>query len=159
MGVDKPRQLSSWRCEVVMGSKEMVDELIRYFASAFMMEDTSSITELSRGAEINVLTVKKFLLAEKLQNLIEFNGSSAEELLTHLENATWENLNRNINRASFEAGQEWSLVPQFCKLHGISLSLAYLQECAREDEWLQFVIFAQLHNYQPDKQTSPEIEM
>ncbi|XP_048471721.1 spatacsin [Rhincodon typus] len=90
-------------------------------------------------------------LAEKLQNLIEFNGSSAEELLTHLENATWENLNRNINRASFEAGQEWSLVPQFCKLHGISLSLAYLQECAREDEWLQFVIFAQLHNYQPDK--------
>ncbi|XP_059495149.1 spatacsin isoform X2 [Stegostoma tigrinum] len=91
-------------------------------------------------------------LAEKLQNLIEFNGSSAEELLTHLENATWENLkNRVINRTSFEAGQEWSLVLQFCKLHGISFSLAYLQECAREDEWLQFVIFAQLHNYQPDE--------
>ncbi|XP_078097319.1 spatacsin [Mustelus asterias] len=91
-------------------------------------------------------------LAEKLQNLIEFNGSSAEELLTHLENATWENLQSNdINRASFEAGQEWSLVAQFCRLHDITLSMAYLQECAREDEWLQFVIFAQIHNYQPNK--------
>ncbi|GCB78792.1 hypothetical protein scyTo_0018661, partial [Scyliorhinus torazame] len=91
-------------------------------------------------------------LAEKLQNLIEFNGSSAEELLTHLENATWENLqSRDVHRASFEAGQEWSLVAQFCRLHDITLSMAYLQECAREDEWLQFVIFAQVHNYQPDK--------
>ncbi|XP_078386233.1 spatacsin isoform X1 [Cetorhinus maximus] len=91
-------------------------------------------------------------LAEKLQNFIEFNGSSAEELLTHLENATWENLqSRDINRTSFEAGQEWSLVAQFCRLHGITLSTAYLQECAREDEWLQFVIFAQIHNYQPDE--------
>ncbi|XP_067827395.1 spatacsin [Heptranchias perlo] len=91
-------------------------------------------------------------LAEKLQNLVEFNGSTAEELLTHLENATWENLQiRNINRASLEAGQEWSLMAQFCRLHGITLSMAYLQECAREDEWLQFVVFAQIHNYQPDE--------
>ncbi|XP_067874312.1 spatacsin isoform X2 [Heterodontus francisci] len=104
------------------------------------------------NAEESQRSLLQVTLADKLQNLIEFNGSSAEELLTHLENATWENLqSRGINRASFEAGQEWSLVAQFCRLHGISLSMAYLQECAREDEWLQFVIFAQIHNYQPDE--------
>ncbi|XP_051896578.1 spatacsin [Pristis pectinata] len=90
-------------------------------------------------------------LAEKLQNLLEGNRS-AEELLTHLENATWEIIQRkNIKRVSFEAGQEWSLMAQFCRLHGITLSMAYLQACAQEDEWLQFVVFAQLHNYQPEE--------
>uniref|UniRef100_UPI00398F3600 spatacsin isoform X2 n=1 Tax=Pristiophorus japonicus TaxID=55135 RepID=UPI00398F3600 len=91
-------------------------------------------------------------LAEQLQSLVELNGSPAEELLTHLETATWENLQtRSINRTSFEAGQEWALMAQFCRLHGITLSMAYLQECAREDDWLQFVVFAQIHNYQPDE--------
>ncbi|XP_072134103.1 spatacsin [Mobula birostris] len=91
-------------------------------------------------------------LAEKLQNLIVGNRSSAEELLTHLENATWEIIQRkNIKRVSFEAGQEWSLMAQFCKLHGITLSVAYLQACAQEDDWLQFMVFAQLHNYQPEE--------
>ncbi|XP_060709188.1 spatacsin [Hemiscyllium ocellatum] len=104
------------------------------------------------NAEETQRSLLRDTLAEKLQNLIEFNGSAAEELLTHLENATWENLKtRDISRTSFEAGQEWSLVAQFCKLHGITVSLAYLQECAREDAWLQFVIFAQLHNYQPNE--------
>ncbi|XP_078283376.1 spatacsin [Rhinoraja longicauda] len=91
-------------------------------------------------------------LAEKLQNLVEGNRSSAEELLAHLENATWENIQRNnIRRASSEAGQEWSLMAQFCRLHDIPLSMAYLQACAQEDEWLQFIVFAQLHNYQPEE--------
>ncbi|XP_069766261.1 spatacsin isoform X2 [Narcine bancroftii] len=91
-------------------------------------------------------------LAEELQNLVEGYRSSAEGLLTHLENATWENIERkNIKRASFEAGQEWSLMAQFCRLHGLTLSVAYLQACAQEDEWLQFVVFSQLHNYQPEE--------
>eukprot|EP00062_Callorhinchus_milii_P002122 gi/632938017/ref/XP_007903423.1/ PREDICTED: spatacsin [Callorhinchus milii] len=91
-------------------------------------------------------------LAEKLQSLVECDKSSAQELLSQLENATWENLQtRNIKRVSFEAGQEWSLITQFCRLHSIAPSIAYLRECAQQDSWLEFVVFAQLHNYQPDE--------
>uniref|UniRef100_A0A4W3JY75 SPG11 vesicle trafficking associated, spatacsin n=1 Tax=Callorhinchus milii TaxID=7868 RepID=A0A4W3JY75_CALMI len=93
-------------------------------------------------------------LAEKLQSLVECDKSSAQELLSQLENATWENLQtRNIKRYQSWAtsGQEWSLITQFCRLHSIAPSIAYLRECAQQDSWLEFVVFAQLHNYQPDE--------
>jgi len=40
---------------------------------------------------------------------------------------------------------------QFCKLHNIGLSTSYLKECAKSNDWLQFIIQTQLYSYQPDE--------
>lgn len=44
---------------------------------------------------------------------------------------------------------------QFCRLHHVKLSTSYLEECAKADDWLQFLIHSQLHNYQPEE-VSPD---
>lgn len=54
-------------------------------------------------------------------------------------------------RASSDSRRQWSLVMQFCKLHGIRPSTSYLKECAQSNDWLQFVVQAQLHGYQQDE--------
>lgn len=41
------------------------------------------------------------------------------------------------------------MVMQFCKLHDLELSTSFLRECARSNEWLQFLIQSQLHGHQP----------
>lgn len=40
---------------------------------------------------------------------------------------------------------------QFCKLHNTRLSTSYLKECAKSDDWLQFIIQTQLYSYKPDE--------
>ncbi|MGH0181887.1 UNVERIFIED_CONTAM: hypothetical protein FKN15_008095 [Acipenser sinensis] len=91
-------------------------------------------------------------LAEKLHKFVEIEKQTAEELLIHLEAAVLDNLERrSISRTSYESGQELSLVAEFCRLHAVTLSTAYLQDCARQNEWLQFLAFIQLHNYQPEQ--------
>lgn len=41
------------------------------------------------------------------------------------------------------------MVMQFCKLHNLELSTSFLRECAKSNEWLQFLIQTQLHGHQP----------
>lgn len=46
------------------------------------------------------------------------------------------------------------MVMQFCKLHSLELSTSYLRECAKANEWLQFLIQTQLHGHQPAQVSS-----
>uniref|UniRef100_A0A673HQF0 Spatacsin C-terminal domain-containing protein n=1 Tax=Sinocyclocheilus rhinocerous TaxID=307959 RepID=A0A673HQF0_9TELE len=50
-------------------------------------------------------------------------------------------------RSSYEAALEWALPVQFCHLHALPLSPAFPQDCARDGQWLNFLLFVQLHNY------------
>lgn len=46
------------------------------------------------------------------------------------------------------------MVMQFCQLHGLELSTSFLRECARSNEWLQFLLQAQLYGHQPAQVSS-----
>ncbi|XP_016086251.1 spatacsin [Sinocyclocheilus grahami] len=50
-------------------------------------------------------------------------------------------------QSSYEAALEWALPVQFCHLHALPLSPAFPQDCARDGQWLNFLLFVQLHNY------------
>eukprot|EP00061_Rhincodon_typus_P004499 g22747.t1 len=65
-----------------MGNKEMAEELNRYFASDFMVEDIRSTPELqdSQGAEVSVVTITKEKVLGKLESL---KGEIAEHLEVH----------------------------------------------------------------------------
>eukprot|EP00061_Rhincodon_typus_P010805 g35362.t1 len=54
-----------------MGDKEMAKELNRYFISAFIVEDTSSILELqeSEGLEVSIVAIIKEKVLGKLKGL------------------------------------------------------------------------------------------
>eukprot|EP00061_Rhincodon_typus_P012392 g38099.t1 len=63
--------------EIEMRNKEMSEELNRYFASVFTVEDISTTPELqeSQGSEVSVVTITKKVL-EKLKVLkVEFAHS------------------------------------------------------------------------------------
>ncbi|XP_060116339.1 spatacsin [Heteronotia binoei] len=89
-------------------------------------------------------------LVEKLAELVEGVKTAAEELLVCLEEAVWDKVeHQNIKKTSSSARKQWSLVVQFCRLHNLKLNTSYLKECARSNEWLQFIVEAQRYNYQP----------
>lgn len=87
-------------------------------------------------------------LVEKAEKLVSGEKRSAQELLVHLETAVRDALEKKgISRSSYEAAQEWALPVQFCHLHALPLSPAFPQDCARDGQWLNFLLFVQLHNY------------
>ncbi|XP_039578718.1 spatacsin isoform X2 [Passer montanus] len=89
-------------------------------------------------------------LVEKLTKLADGEKAAAAALLTSLEEAFWDAIEQQgIKRTSSDCRRQWSLVMQFCKLHGLQLSTSFLRECARSNEWLQFLIQTQLHGHQP----------
>nr|XP_056721708.1 spatacsin [Euleptes europaea] len=89
-------------------------------------------------------------LVEKLTELVEGERTAAEELLVCLEEAVWDKIeHQNIKKTSSSTRKQWSLVVQFCRLHNLKLNTSYLRECARSNEWLQFLIEAQMYDYQP----------
>ncbi|KAM5235417.1 spatacsin [Ctenodactylus gundi] len=91
-------------------------------------------------------------LAEKLCRLAGGEKTTTEELLGLLEEATWNYIQQQeMKRLSGESGNPWALVAQFCRLHSVKLSTYYLRECAKANDWLQFLIHSQLHNYHPEE--------
>ncbi|XP_062946294.1 spatacsin isoform X2 [Cynocephalus volans] len=87
-------------------------------------------------------------LAEKLSKLASGEKATIKELLVLLEEGTWNSIQQQkIKRLSSEASSQWALVVQFCRLHDMKLSTSYLRECAKANDWLQFIIHSQLHNY------------
>ncbi|NXI39236.1 SPTCS protein, partial [Galbula dea] len=91
-------------------------------------------------------------LVEKLTKLAGGEKAVAEEVLLSLEEAFWDAVeHQGIKRTSSDSRRQWSLVMQFCKVHNISLSTAYLKECAKSSDWLQFLIQTQLYSYQPEQ--------
>ncbi|XP_042679854.1 spatacsin isoform X1 [Centrocercus urophasianus] len=94
-------------------------------------------------------------LVEQLMRLADGEKAATDEVLKSLEEAFWDSIeHQGIKRTSSDSRQQWSLVMQFCKLHTTKLSTSYLKECAESNDWLQFIIQAQLYGYKPDEVTS-----
>ncbi|POI28481.1 hypothetical protein CIB84_007767, partial [Bambusicola thoracicus] len=91
-------------------------------------------------------------LVEQLMRLADGEKAATEVVLKSLEEAFWDSIeHQGIKRTCSDSRQQWSLVMQFCKLHTMKLSTSYLKECAKSNDWLQFVIQAQLYSYKPDE--------
>ncbi|XP_006920480.1 spatacsin isoform X3 [Pteropus alecto] len=91
-------------------------------------------------------------LAEKLSKLAADEKATIEELLILLEEGIWNSIQQQeIKRLSSESSSQWALVVQFCRLHNMKLSTSYLRECAKANDWLQFIIHSQIHNYHPEE--------
>uniref|UniRef100_A0A663MXA3 SPG11 vesicle trafficking associated, spatacsin n=1 Tax=Athene cunicularia TaxID=194338 RepID=A0A663MXA3_ATHCN len=90
-------------------------------------------------------------LVEKLTKLADGEKAAAAEVLISLEEAFWDAVERQGIKTSSDSRRQWSLVMQFCKLHNIGLSTSYLKECAKSNDWLQFIIQTQLYSYLPDE--------
>uniref|UniRef100_A0A4W4GRA6 Spatacsin C-terminal domain-containing protein n=1 Tax=Electrophorus electricus TaxID=8005 RepID=A0A4W4GRA6_ELEEL len=104
----------------------------------------------SQNCEESSLASLRQSLVDKVNKLVTAERQTAEELLLHLEGAVREHVEgRGMSRSSYEAGQEWALPVQFCHLHDLALSAGYLQDCATDGQWLNFLLFVQLHHYPP----------
>ncbi|NXI71697.1 SPTCS protein, partial [Anseranas semipalmata] len=91
-------------------------------------------------------------LVEKLTKLADGEKAATEEVLISLEEAFWDAIeHQGIKKTSSDSRRQWSLVMQFCKLHNTRLSTSYLKECAKSNDWLQFIIQTQLYSYKPDE--------
>ncbi|GAB0194307.1 spatacsin [Grus japonensis] len=91
-------------------------------------------------------------LVEKLTKLADGDKAAAAAVLISLEEAFWDAVeHQGIKKTSSDSRRQWSLVMQFCKLHKLGLSTSYLKECAKSNDWLQFIIQTQLYSYQPDE--------
>ncbi|XP_066184251.1 spatacsin [Sylvia atricapilla] len=89
-------------------------------------------------------------LVEKLIKLADGEKAAAAAVLTLLEEAFWASIeHQGIKRTSSDSRRQWSLVMQFCKLHNLELSTSFLRECAKSNEWLQFLLQSQLCGHQP----------
>ncbi|XP_041325115.1 spatacsin-like isoform X2 [Pyrgilauda ruficollis] len=103
-------------------------------------------TKLFGWQSTNTLAVS----VEKLTKLADGEKAAAAALLTSLEEAFWDAIEQQgIKRTSSDSRRQWALVMQFCKLHDLELSTSFLRECAKSNEWLQFLIQTQLHGHQP----------
>ncbi|XP_062357390.1 spatacsin isoform X2 [Cinclus cinclus] len=89
-------------------------------------------------------------LVEKLTKLADGEKAAAAAVLTSLEEAFWDAIEQQgIKRTCSDSRRQWALVMQFCQLHNLELSTSFLRECAKSNEWLQFLIQAQLYGHQP----------
>ncbi|XP_074011775.1 spatacsin [Numenius arquata] len=92
----------------------------------------------------------KEALVEKLTKLADGEKAAAAEVLISLEEAFWDAVeHQGVKKTSSDSRRQWSLVMQFCQLHNIGLSTSYLKECAKSNDWLQFIIQTQVYSYQP----------
>ncbi|XP_028287766.1 spatacsin isoform X2 [Parambassis ranga] len=97
--------------------------------------------------------------AQHLQTLVfkgaklgEAEPGAAGELIGYLEAAVTDSLQqKGINRSSYEAGQEWAIPIQFCHLHNLEFSSVYPTHCAKDKQFIHFLLFVQLHNFPPQQ--------
>uniref|UniRef100_A0A8D0G645 SPG11 vesicle trafficking associated, spatacsin n=1 Tax=Sphenodon punctatus TaxID=8508 RepID=A0A8D0G645_SPHPU len=110
------------------------------------------IWKFMAGSEKSQCSLLRDSLVEKLTKLADGLKTAAEELLVCLEEAIWDKIeHKEIDKTSSESRRRWVLVAQFCKLHHLKLSTSYLKECAKSNDWLQFVTQAQIYSYRPDE--------
>ncbi|TSK13422.1 Spatacsin [Bagarius yarrelli] len=105
-----------------------------------------------KNCEESSMASLKQSLVDKVSKVVAAERQTLEELLLHLEEAVNDIVeSRGIGRSSYEAGQEWTLPVQFCHLHDLPLSNQYLQDCATDGQWLNFLLFIQIHQYPPQQ--------
>ncbi|KAL7401647.1 hypothetical protein ABVT39_002603 [Epinephelus coioides] len=98
------------------------------------------------------LTQHLHTLVSKGVKLAEVEPGAAEELIGYLEAAVTDSLEqKGISRSSYEAAQEWALPVQFCQLHSLKLSSVYPAHCTEDGQFINFLLFVQLHNFPPQK--------
>ncbi|KAK7503511.1 hypothetical protein BaRGS_00005050 [Batillaria attramentaria] len=69
-------------------------------------------------------------------------------LLTCLEDAVSEEItSEGLSSTSVEAALKWNMVILMCNHLRLPLTSRFLEACARDDRWLPFIWFAQLHQY------------
>ncbi|XP_077989348.1 spatacsin-like [Glandiceps talaboti] len=97
--------------------------------------------------EKKVKDVEEDIISDFL-SILRHRRTSAEKILRHLEDAISANVKKSDEEStSFEANQQWSLAILFCHLHKLAYSSVFLEECARADQWLRFLCFAQNYQY------------
>ncbi len=72
-------------------------------------------------------------------------------LFSHYEISTRPTTVPRTFSTSFAACQYWLLAELFCYLHHLPLSKAFLTECAKENDWVMFITYAQLHQYPKER--------
>ncbi|KAI7811577.1 spatacsin isoform X1 [Triplophysa rosa] len=106
----------------------------------------------SRNYEDGAEASFRQMLVEKAGKLVSDEKHTAQELLVHLEEAVRDALEtKGVGRSSYEAAQDWALPVKFCHLHALPLSSAYPQDCACDGQWINFLLFVQLHSYPPQQ--------
>ncbi|XP_064608291.1 spatacsin-like [Liolophura sinensis] len=70
------------------------------------------------------------------------------QVLSCLEEAVMASILREKHASvSFEAALQWNLVLLFCHHSRLPYSTCFLEACARDDQWLPFIWFSQMHQY------------
>ncbi|GAB1610156.1 spatacsin-like isoform X1 [Argonauta hians] len=87
-----------------------------------------------------------------LLDCIKKNRESTGQLLTILEDATEHHIEKeDISPFGFEAGHLWSQSLLLCYYLHLPYSSRFLENCAKTNNWLPFLWFAQLHQYPKDQ--------
>ncbi|XP_055342144.1 spatacsin-like [Paramacrobiotus metropolitanus] len=90
--------------------------------------------------------------------LYKYGTEMAAGVLDDLLPATHHHLRQaGIAPATWAAVPSWTLVNQFCELYSLSLSVEYLRLCAAVNDWLGFLVFAELFQY-PLAMVAPLVE-
>ncbi|TRY98845.1 hypothetical protein DNTS_027858 [Danionella cerebrum] len=90
-------------------------------------------------------------LVEKASELLSAEQRVAAELLPHLEAAVRDVQEKDAVSSWQEVTQDWSLPVLFSHLHGLPLSPALPLLCARDGQWLHFLLFVQMHKFPPQQ--------
>ncbi|PVD19335.1 hypothetical protein C0Q70_19822 [Pomacea canaliculata] len=83
-----------------------------------------------------------------LQSCLKSKHRHGRQLVASLEEAVSDDIRREgLNSTGVEAALKWTLVMLICRHLRLPMSTRFLEGCAKEDCWLPFVWFAQLHQF------------
>jgi len=84
-----------------------------------------------------------------MHGLIVSKEQTAREILLLLEAALC--YSQSPGNSIVKQLLHWDLAVKFAKFHQMKLPEEFLKHCAKEDLWLPFVLFIQLHQYPVDQ--------
>ena len=53
----------------------------------------------------------------------------------------------NSYSTSLEAGMKWRTAVEYCRHYNLPLPTKFLECCSKENNWLSFLVYAQIFNY------------
>ncbi|XP_074651044.1 spatacsin-like [Tubulanus polymorphus] len=88
------------------------------------------------------------LIVSCMKNQRKFAGSVLEEFEKAIQ---WSIEKDNVKCDSTEMILRWQPVLLFCRYHKLPLSSVPLEVCAKDDNWLSFMLFSHLHQYEKEQ--------
>ncbi|XP_070207763.1 spatacsin-like isoform X2 [Littorina saxatilis] len=83
-----------------------------------------------------------------MQSCLRNRHSHGRRLLSSVEDAIVDEIGREgLSSTSVEAALKWTLAIVICHHLHLPLTTRFLESCARDDRWLPFIWFGQLHQY------------